>query len=280
MAAVPRRCSATCVARWLPAHAARCAGSSRCRRRGCCSNGGAAGSCPASPWLSLGYSQTDTWLARLRAAGRRVRHQRAAAGLRRRAGRARARRTRRRALAALVVLVLPWTAGAGALRHVDWTHAVGRAGARWRSCRARSRRTMKWLREQPQTRPSNLYRDLHRAGAGHAADRVAGVRAAGSRQRARRLHRATSSREARAHGSAMCDGRAARRGRRAEQRYFNSVLALGDTVQLVRQAPSGAVRRILPGAALRAHLAAPDEPAVLGLHARRGRRSRRWRRPA
>ena len=77
-------------------------------------------------------------------------------------------------------------------------------------------------------------------------------------------------------------GRAARRG---PAPTTTQLLQLGAGARatragLVRQASPRAVRRVLPGAALRAQLAAPHEPAVLGLHARRGRAAAAARPPA
>ena len=89
-------------------------------------------------WLSLGYSQSDTWLAGFAPHHRGLRHQRAAAHLRRRAGCARLRRPARahhRRLRTARAL----GSGCGAVSPL-LDERLGSPRSRWRWCRGRSRR--------------------------------------------------------------------------------------------------------------------------------------------
>jgi apolipoprotein N-acyltransferase len=129
-------------------------------------------------WLSLGYSQTDTWLAGfaplagvygvsallLMNAGAVVTLVRGGRAAR---------------IASIVILVLPWLIGFGLVR-VEWTHASGHpVGVA--VIQGAIPQDQKWLDANRDT-TLRLYRDLDGARARHAPHRLAGVSAAGSCQ--------------------------------------------------------------------------------------------------
>ena len=213
-------------------------------------------------WLSLGYSQTDTWLAGfaplvgvygisallLVCAG---------ALLMLALGTARERRL------ALVVLVLPWAAGAGLYWH-SWTTPAG-PPVSVAVIQGAIPQDEKWLESNRDT-TLNLY--------SHSTEQVLGARLivwpeAAPADLANELvpYITNLYRETRAHGSALVMGVL-----RADGKDDDTVLQLDAGArcgtELVRQEPPGAVCRILPGTRLRAHLAAAAQPAVFGFHSR------------
>jgi apolipoprotein N-acyltransferase len=185
-------------------------------------------------WLSLGYSQTDTWLAGfaplvgvygisallLVSAG-------ALATL--------ALGTRRARLIAVIVLIVPWLAGAG-LRQVSWTHVSG-APVSVAVIQGAIPQDQKWLDTNKDT-TLKLYQAL--------TEKALGVRlivwpesapADVANDIVPYLNHLYT--EARAHHSALVMGvlraesvPAGKGGADSEEetRYFNSVLALDDTV--------------------------------------------------
>ena len=130
---------------------------------------------PVGVLVAVARLLADGHLARrLRAARRRLRHQRAAAGVRRRARRARAAAPAASGSPALIVLLLPWGAGAALYRH-SWTQRVRRAGVGG-GHPGRDPAGREVAREQSRHDAQSLP-VAHREGPRHAAHRVAGVRA-------------------------------------------------------------------------------------------------------
>jgi apolipoprotein N-acyltransferase len=114
------------------------------------------------PWLSLGYSQTDTWLAGLAPVGgvplislALLMCAGALVSLWRERGVVRA--------AALVALVLPWTVGL-VLRGVEWTEAAGPARS-VAIVQGAIRQDLKWV-ESNQQNILDTYAGLHRDAVG------------------------------------------------------------------------------------------------------------------
>ncbi len=219
-------------------------------------------------WLSLGYSQSDTWLAgfapligvygisalllicagalvALACAGPRVR------------------------IIAACALLAPWAAGAALYRH-SWTSAAGPAlevavvqGAipqdeKWQeSNRNTTLALYQSLTEQVlATQGVRLIVWPESAPADVANDIVPYIT---------HLYR-----EARAHGAALVLGvlRAERAPGEDTTRYFNSVLALDDKVSWYDKHHLVPFAEFFPVPQFVRTLDAPDEPAVLGLHPR------------
>jgi len=176
-------------------------------------------------WLSLGYSQTDTWLAGfapvtgvygisallLAGAGALV---------------TLALGTRRERLIALAVLLVPWAAGAALYRH-DWTHPAG-AAVSVAVVQGAIPQDEKWLASNHDT-TLNLYQSL--------TEKVLGTRLilwpeSAPADVANDLvpYITNLYRETHAHGSALVMGVLRAEGGEADTRYYNSVLALADTV--------------------------------------------------
>jgi len=176
-------------------------------------------------WLSLGYSQTDTWLAGfaplagvygisallLLCAGALVTLALCSRGER---------------LAALLVLLLPWGAGAALYRH-SWTRESG-APVSVAVIQGAIPQDEKWLESNRDT-TLNLYQSL--------TEKVLGTQLivwpeSAPADTANDLVEYITNlyREAHAHGSAIVMGVLRAEGPPSNTRYFNSVLALGDTV--------------------------------------------------
>jgi apolipoprotein N-acyltransferase len=184
-------------------------------------------------WLSLGYSQTDTWLAGfaplvgvygisallLVSAG-------ALAML--------ALGTRRARLIAALVLVVPWLSGAG-LRQISWTHASG-APVAVAVIQGAIPQDEKWLATNRET-TLKLYQSLTEQALGMPGVRLIVWPEAATAGVANDLvpYLDILYGKARAHHVALVMGilraESAPKGEGAEGvRYFNSVLALDDTV--------------------------------------------------
>jgi apolipoprotein N-acyltransferase len=174
-------------------------------------------------WLSLGYSQTDTWLARL-APITGVYGVSAALLLCAGAVIALISGDRRVRIIAAAVFALPWVAGA-ALRSVEWTHPSG-PPVTVAIVQGSIPQDQKWLDSNRDTTLS-LYHDLTQSVLGR---RLIVWPESALPDTANELIPYISNlyREARTHHSSMVFGvvRASDDG----ERYFNSVLALDDKV--------------------------------------------------
>jgi apolipoprotein N-acyltransferase len=176
-------------------------------------------------WLSLGYSQSDSWLAGfapllgvygisallLVSAGALV---------------TLLFGTRRERITALIVLVLPWAAGA-ALYGRSWTHPSG-APVSVAVVQGAIPQDEKWQASNHDT-TLNLYQSL--------TEKVLGTRLivwpeSALADTANDLVPYLNNlyRETHAHGSALVMGILRAEGAEPETRYYNSVLALGETV--------------------------------------------------
>ncbi len=213
------------------------------------------------PWLSLGYSQTGTWMAGMApvlgvygisalllvGAGALV---------------TLAMGARREQLLAAIVLVLIWVVPAS-LRAIAWTHAAGPAIS-VAIVQGAIPQNEKWQDEHRDTQ-LNTYRDLTRPVLG--AQVIVWPEAALpdiaqnlSDYLLERYH------EAHARHSALVLGvlREASNGS-----YYNSLLDHGRECRLVRQAAPGALHRGHPGADLGPQVAGVPESALRGFRVRR-----------
>jgi apolipoprotein N-acyltransferase len=172
------------------------------------------------PWLSLGYSQTDSWLARLAPLGG-VYGISLALLVMSGALIALARGDARARLAAAAALILPWTAAA-ALGSVRWTHPAGPALS-VAVVQANVPAQDKWL---PQYR-ERILRRYQRMTESALGTKLIVWPEASLPDLANNLlpYIEHIDREARAHGSALVMGvlRASADG----ERYYNAILALG-----------------------------------------------------
>jgi len=179
-------------------------------------------------WLSLGYSQTDTWLAGL-APVVGVYGVSAALLLCAGALTALACGTQRVRVAAVLVLLLPWGAGA-ALRGVSWTHPSG-AAVSVAIAQGAIPQDEKWLENNRDT-TLDLYQKLTERSLGTALIVwPESATAAVANELVPYLTRVY--REAHAHGSALVMGILRAEGGVSDTdpvRYYNSVLALDEGV--------------------------------------------------
>ena len=212
-------------------------------------------------WLSLGYSQTDTWLSRVAPiAG--VYGISAVLLVCAGALTAMVLGSKQTRITAAIVFVVPWIVAA-ALGSVEWTHPSG-PPVTVAVVQGSIPQDQKWLDSNKQT-TLDLYQRLTETALGtrlivwpesappvpvnDIVDYITNVY-----------------REARSHHSALVTGSCAIR---KTGEWIQLDTGAGRQALLVQQGPPRTVRGILPGTELRAFLAAAAQPAVFGLHARR-----------
>jgi hypothetical protein len=211
------------------------------------------------PWLSLGYSQTDTVLAGF-APVLGVYGLSALLLVGSGALLALLRGTRTVRLVAAALLLLPWPLGA-ALERVNWTHPDG-PPVSVAILQGAVPQDLKW--QEDNVEPTReLYTRLNAQALGA---RLIIWPEAALTQLANEIPRYLGQQysQARMRGSDIVMGIL-----RVDEkdRYYNSILTMADKVSFYDKHPSGAVRRILPGARIHPLMAGVHEPAVLGLHA-------------